>query len=314
MEVPLQREGTNVSGTALLEGVDTPASLSGSLPRQQNITLTADGAYSDFRGWGVTNLTGEIQGEPAQCRGWVGVKGLAGTVPFAASNVASLEQCQRRSGLSVAGRGGGKEFTASWPQFRGESPFPRAISAQLAAEARGEAGTFVTGGLGVAWEGFKVGGARWSWEGMSRMHLAWLSAECVSLLQEGYAYTGGAHGNTVVVGRNFLFREGKARELALTNLFRAGVAWEKRLSQLCLRDLRRQHAGFVVDGTVKKLAAAEMASFTFDRRGLVIHFQDYLVGPHSEGLFSVFLPWSQLRQLLDPAGPAQFLPGALAPR
>ena len=307
----LQREGTNLNATVMMEGSATPCSLSGVAAVPKGVVLTGNDQYSSFERWGVTNLSAQTTGDLAQWNGVLGLRGTAGGMQFTATNVASIEQCGRTLGLKVAGRGGGKEFTGRWPQFRGDSPFLRTVSARLAAEAKDETRSFVSGGLGVAWEGLKTGGVSWSWEGTSDVHLAWLSANCLSLYQEGYEFTGGAHGNLTVFGRNFVFHEGKVREFALTNLFQPGRAWEKSLASLCLRELRRQQAGFVVNGMVKELKAGEMTAFTFDRFGVVIHFQDYAVASHAEGLFHVFLPWAELRPLLNPAGPARFLPGAL---
>jgi hypothetical protein len=58
---------------------------------------------------------------------------------------------------------------------------------------------------------------------------------------------------------------------------------------------------------VTGFTAEDLASFTLDGRGLMIHFSDYAVAPHAEGLFSVAIPWTELESALNPAGPVQWL-------
>lgn len=307
----VQRDGTNLTGSIHLEGSGTAGRLHGLVPTHKTVVLAGDDRYADFHRWAVTNLTGELTGEPAQWQGLLNEKSAPGGVRFSATNVASLAHSRQQLGIKLAGRGGGKEFTAFWPEFRGNNPYLRAVSARLAAEAGGKAGSFVTGGLGVAWEGLKAGGVSWSWAGTCEIQLACLATDSLSLYEEDYEETGGAHGNTIRRGRNFVFHDGKIAELELSKLFRVGGAWEAALSTFCLRELHHQKAASVVAGTVTKLKRGEMSAFTFNRSGLVIHFQDYQVGPHADGRFSIFVPWAEVRPWLDSTGPARYFPGAV---
>jgi hypothetical protein len=233
-------------------------------------------------------------------------------VSFTATNVAKLEKFSRKRGRQVAGRGGGKSFTAEWPAFHDGVPFHQSLAKRLADEAKGEASSFVAGGYGIMWEGLKDGGQSWNWEGSVELRIVWLATNLVSLCELRYEFTGGAHGNAALVGRNFALQDGQAREFRLADLFRSGVNWTNALADLCLRELRRQKAAWTLPDAptgmqVNGFTAADLASFNVDGRGLIIHFGDYTVAPHSDGLFSVLIPWQELAPLLKPGGPAALL-------
>ena len=224
---------------------------------------------------------------------------------FAATNVATVEEFARKRGGHVAGRGGGKAFSASWPGFHDGVPFHESLSQRFAAEARGAAGSFTANAYTIMWEGLQEGGASWDWDGSLEVRIVWLGTNLISLCELRYEYTGGAHGNAAWVGRNFVLEGDKARELRLPGLFRDGVNWTNALSALCLRELRRQKASLALAVTpapavIKGFTAEDLSSFNVDGRGLIIHFGDYTVGSHAEGLFSVLIPWSELELLLRP--------------
>lgn len=101
------------------------------------------------------------------------------------------------------------------------------------------------------------------------------------------------------LGRNFVFEAGKARELKLAELFAPRPDWTNQVSALALRELRRQEAGWTVDTTPPELRVmgfteADLGSFNLEPGGLILHFSDYAVGSHAEGLYSVLLPWKDL--------------------
>ncbi len=311
MFLRIERNETNLDAGVALEGTSIHNRLRGAMPSANRLILELDDFAKEVDRQTVTNLTATFRGMPARMEGRLDMPGSPGGVTFTATNVASIQERRRNLGLKLAGRGGGKEFNAHWPKFRGLDPFLKAVTAKLEAEARAEAGLFASGGLRTAWDGFRWGGVTWSWERSSNVQIAWLSQTCLSLYQENSEYTGGAHSHESSLGRNFLFRDGKLSEFGLTNLFRAGSGWEDELADLCVPGLGLQTEGWFKDGGAKELMPDDMAAFTFDRRGLQIHFQTYVVGPYSDGLRHVFLPWSELRPMLDPSGPARFVPGAL---
>jgi hypothetical protein len=251
------------------------------------------------------------QGNADPLRGSVLASNQSRATSFSVSRVAEPATYSRKRGMHLFGRGGGKEFTATWPEFRDHSPFHEEISKLLAAEARGETGQFIAGAHEVVWEGVKGGGASYNWEGWLETEVAWLGTNLVSLAQLRYEFTGGAHGNSSTSGRNFVFADGKAREFALKDLF-SGTNWVAALSQSCISELGLQKASLVLDDTppqarVKGFTVAEMGAFTVDDYGISIHFDPYAVGCYAEGMFHVVIPWSKLEPYLAPEGPASKL-------
>jgi hypothetical protein len=271
------------------------------------------GPYSEAERWEVTGLTFENIGLPAILNGRIFTTRATNGLTYTATKVATMEKFSREIGAHVLHRGGGKTFTASWPGFRDGVPFHESLSKRFAADARGEAGTFTTGSFSVMWEGFKDGGASWDWEGSLDVRIVWLATNLVSLCEDRYEFSGGAHGESVVVGRNFILAGGKAHEFKLDELFRADTDWTNALAAACLRELRAQKAAFTLDTAqesfkVKSFTAADLASFNVDGVGVIIHFSDYAVAPHSDGLFDVLIAWTELKPLLAPDGPAGYFP------
>ncbi len=266
--------------------------------------------------WPVFGLWLAVSNLPATASGVLFLQPRTNALSFTAARVASQASFSRKRGLHLWGRGGGKEFSAAWPDFQDGVPFHRSLSQLLAAEARGETGEFTAGAHGVIWDGLKAGGGVYDWEGSLDTEIAWLGTNLVSLFQLRYEYTGGAHGMSSAIGRNFILAGGKAREFSLEELFLPGTDWIGALSSACLRELRRQHASWVMPETepafrVKSFDAKYLTAFNVDRYGLMIHFDPYAVGPYAEGMFHVFVPWSELRALLDPKGPAAQFGNAL---
>ena len=267
------------------------------------------GPYSEAGRWSVTGLTLTRVGLPATASGSLMSGEAPGGVAFTATNIATLEKSSRKRGARVAGRGGGKAFSAMWPAFHDGVPLHESLSKGLAAKAGGDAAGFTAGAYGILWEGLKEGGASWEWKGASEVRLVWLATNLISLCELTYEFTGGAHGNSAWLGRNFVLQGAKAREFKIAELFRPGVNWTNALSGPCLRELRQQQAAWTLPDApdwaqVKGFTADGLASFNVDSRGLIIHFSDYAVAPHAEGLFSVLIPWKELEPLLQAGSPA----------
>ncbi len=263
--------------------------------------------------WQVCGLNFGRGSLPARLDGRLFTVRATNGLAFTATNIGAFKEHHREIGAHAVGRGGGKNFTATWPELHDGVPFHESFSKLFAAAAQGEGLTFTTGGYELIWEGFKDGGASWDWEGSLDIRPVWLAPNLVSLCEDRYEFTGGAHGEAGYIGRNYILDGGKAREFKLEDLFRRDVNWTNALSPLILRELRAQGASGVMAGaggtaSVTGFTADELASFNVDSAGLIIHFPDYAVGSHAEGLFSVLIPWPELRPLLDPAGPGRLFP------
>jgi hypothetical protein len=235
----------------------------------------------------------------------------ANGLPFTATKIASTKGFSRARGLHLWGRGGSKEFSVTWPDFQDRVPFHTIISKQLAAEARKEGGEFIKDTSDVIWDGMKSGSLCCDWNGSLETDVVWLGTNIVSLFQLYYEYTGGAHGNSTAIGRNFVWPGGKVRELHLQDLFLLGGDWLRVLSSACVRELRRQKAGWVLNENagpkVNVFNAKNLSAFNMDRRGLIIHFDPYAVDCYAAGMYHVEIPWSELKDVVDPKGPVSLL-------
>ena len=95
----------------------------------------------------------------------------------------------------------------------------------------------------------------------------------------------------------------------MAELFAPGSDWTNVVGTICLRELREQEAAWTLldegaRGAVSSLAGEDIQSFNVDRQGLIIHFPLYSVAPYCDGLFEVFIPWTELESILAPEGPA----------
>lgn len=115
-----------------------------------------------------------------------------------------------------------------------------------------------------------------------------------SLLCIDYEDSGGAHGNTLLEGRNYaLAEDGSVKPLALWDLLRKSPANEKKLSDLLVAELKRQKASLVMDGSIKgfvKELDKDELSFTILPGGLAFHFSPYAVASYAEGAFRAVIP------------------------
>lgn len=262
----------------------------------------------------ITGLRGHFSGKPTVFSGMLMTSNAPQGISLLATNIARFDHLRRSRGLKIGSRGGGAKFDSTFPKFPGTNRFQSAVNKQFIADMRAEAAEATTNGYDNAWTAWKDGGgSSWQWECLTDIQISFASDEAMSFYEDGWDYAGGAHGNTSLSGFNYVFANGRLNQFLLADLFRPGSEWEKALSSACLRDLHRQQASNVELKMIKEFKAADLAVFTYDERGLVIHFPPYQVASYAEGSFHVFVPWSELRPMLNPTGPAKFIPGALKP-
>ena len=127
----------------------------------------------------------------------------------------------------------------------------------------------------------------------------------------GSYYQGAAHPNSFSEVLNYDLKNGK--QLKLSDLFKPGAKYLQAISTYCIAELKKQMKA--PDGTVDnesiESGAAPLAknyqSWTITRRGLGINFDAYQVGPYAAGPQFVLVPYSALKDVINPEGPiAQF--------
>jgi hypothetical protein len=225
--------------------------------------------------------------------------------------VAKKYTLRRRAGLSFFDRGHDTSFVAEIPQLSAGGPLIDKLNRRLWREYEQCAVDFAQADWSLVCDGFRRPDASFRhWEGSINVEIAHTSREAVSLVETRYEYTGGAHGQSNLVGRCFVEERGQLRELALMDLFERDSDWEKRLVGHCLSDLRCQGASSISDvclaeSDTPRLSAEDLAQFTLSPTGLRFYFSPYHVGCYAEGSYTVHVPYAIFRDFMSPTSPAR---------
>jgi len=121
----------------------------------------------------------------------------------------------------------------------------------------------------------------------------------------GSYYQGAAHPNSYSEVLNYDLKNGK--QLKLSDLFKPGAKYLQAIATYCIADLKKQgKEKGLLDEEIEKGAAASAKnyqSWTITKRGLGIDFDSYQVGPYAAGPQFVLVPYSALKDLINPEGP-----------
>ena len=124
----------------------------------------------------------------------------------------------------------------------------------------------------------------------------------------GSYYQGAAHPNSYSEVINYDLKNGK--QLKLADLFKPGAKYLQAIATYCIAELKKDKDKGLLDGIFEKGAsptADNYKSWTITRRGFGINFDSYQVGPYAAGPQFVLVPYSTLKDLINPEGPiAQF--------
>jgi len=138
--------------------------------------------------------------------------------------------------------------------------------------------------------------------------IEYYSEELISFTALVYSYTGGAHGNTYFMSSNYSIKDGDSKLLKLSDLFKEKTDYVSVISDLIIKDLKKQKAAWVANGEIKSLKEDEIGPFVLSPRGIQFAFAPYAVGPYSDGAFFVTIDYSQLKGIINPKGPlSQFM-------
>lgn len=125
----------------------------------------------------------------------------------------------------------------------------------------------------------------------------------------GSYFQGAAHPNSYSEVLNYDLKNGK--QLKLADLFKPGAKFLQAIATYCIADLKKQakDKGLLDDQIESGAApvAKNYQSWTITRSGLGINFDAYQVGAYAAGPQFVMVPYSGLKDLINPEGPiAQF--------
>jgi hypothetical protein len=120
-------------------------------------------------------------------------------------------------------------------------------------------------------------------------------------------YQGAAHPNAFSEAINFDLKNGK--QLKLSDLFKPGAKYLAAISAYCVADLKKQSKAkdnMLDDSSIQSGAgptAKNYESWSITKRGIGINFDPYQVGPYAAGAQYVLVPYSALKEMINPDGP-----------
>ncbi|MBI5773637.1 MAG: DUF3298 domain-containing protein [Verrucomicrobia bacterium] len=214
-------------------------------------------------------------------------------------------------GLRVGNRGWGAAFTGQVPKFDNPTPLDRAAGNWL---------KMIVTDLGITTFDIRSRDLTWreklnlllrsstatAWETTLTAHVVSRTPELLSLRLDNHGYTHGVHGNHLAQCFNFQWRDGRMHRIKLAEFFVADSDWKTRLCGLLLTDLKRQKAASPLGGAVNSFKADEF-KFTASPDGLGFYFDPGDVGPYAQGRFVVKVSFAELKDILNPDGPAKVL-------
>ncbi|MCI0448177.1 MAG: RsiV family protein [Chlorobi bacterium] len=128
------------------------------------------------------------------------------------------------------------------------------------------------------------------------------------LFYELWYFSGAAHPNNSNFSINYDLENHK--ELGLGDLLSSG--WGGKISEICIRELdelKKEH-GIEPEDWLKDGAgpsAENFKVFNITKKGLVITFPTYQVGPYVEGPSEVFIAYDEIRSLIMPGSILAFV-------
>jgi hypothetical protein len=117
-------------------------------------------------------------------------------------------------------------------------------------------------------------------------------------------HSGGVHPNSSMLGRT-VWLDGETLKVArLADLFNPCSAWMEELSVRVLHKLRAAGASDVLDETLTALDERGLDTWGLTREGIEFLFAPYRVGCYAEGSYFALVPYEEIREILNPLGPA----------
>jgi hypothetical protein len=124
----------------------------------------------------------------------------------------------------------------------------------------------------------------------------------------GSYYQGAAHPNSYSDVINYDLKNGK--QLKLGDLFKPGAKFLQAIADYSIADLKKQTDKGLTAGEIENGAAPlakNYQSWNIMKTGIGVTFDAYQVGPYAAGPQFVTVPYSALKDLINPEGPiAQF--------
>lgn len=250
-------------------------------------------------------FSGEIWADGKNVQGqWTSLDGRK-SLPFQLTRQARL--------VKIMGKAG--EGSVGYPQF--DDPHFSLLNQQLATKAKQDLTRNLAWTARTRKEIQSIDAARDNLSHIERSNqcdVEFASRHLVSLGCLEFEYAGGAHPNTVLSGQNYTISpSGQPRKLGLWDILKKSPAAVNRLSELLIKDLKRQRASWVINGSNKNFDQqlnGNQLPFLLTPSGLAFQFSQYMVGSYAEGSFRSIIPYRDISSHIRRDGPlGNRLPG-----
>ena len=128
------------------------------------------------------------------------------------------------------------------------------------------------------------------------------------LFYENWYFSGAAHPNNSNFSINYDLENHK--EVSLSDLLETG--WENKISEICIREITKQKqewgiepSDWLSEGAGPK--AENFKVFNVTKKGILITFPTYQVGPYVEGPSEVFIAYEEIKSLIKPGSTLAFV-------
>jgi hypothetical protein len=127
------------------------------------------------------------------------------------------------------------------------------------------------------------------------------SEEIIGFRFEVYVFTGGAHGTTRIITKNFSL--GEQREVELKDVFLEKSGCLAEISRITVKELEKKLGFYAKEAWIKEGAGpkeANFARFNLLPGAIIFYFEQYTVAPYAAGVQEVKIPLAKLRKFLQP--------------
>jgi len=127
------------------------------------------------------------------------------------------------------------------------------------------------------------------------------SEEIIGFRFEVYLFTGGAHGMTRIITRNFLL--GAQREIKLEDVFLERSGYLAEISRTAVKILEKKLGFYAKEAWIKEGAGPKeenFARFNLLPGAIIFYFEHYTVAPYAAGVQEVEISLAQLNKFLQP--------------
>jgi len=127
------------------------------------------------------------------------------------------------------------------------------------------------------------------------------SEEIIGFRFEVYIFTGGAHGMTRIITRNFFL--GEQKEIELEDVFLKNSGYLAEISRITAKNLEKKLGFYAKEAWIKEGAGPKednFARFNLLPGAIIFYFEQYTVAPYAAGVQEVKIPLAQLKKFLQP--------------